>query len=126
LKSMGYYEFTDAEYSSRRSELEREHAKIYSEFETLYNNYTKVRKFLSPKTRSLLDKKSSDSKNYFIKKYSRRIKYLSDIIVNYINTEDVSSKILIQLLIQNRYIDIPHTDIKKVLKVAKKNIDIVK
>jgi len=126
LKSMGYYEFTDAEYSSRRSELEREHAKIYSEFEALYNNYTKVRKFLSPKTRSLLDKKSSDSKNYFIKKYSRRIKYLSDIIVNYINTEDVSSKILIQLLIQNRYIDIPHTDIKKVLKVAKKNIDIVK
>jgi len=126
LKSMGYYEFTNAEYSTRRSELEREHAKIYSEFETLYNNYTKVRKFLSPTTRSLLDKKSSDSKSSFIKKYSCRIKDFNNIISNYINTDDVSAKILLQLLTQSRYVDIPYTDIKKVLKVAKKNIDIVK
>jgi hypothetical protein len=125
LKSMGYYETNDSEYQTRKSEIEREQTKLYNEFDSVYNHYLKVRKFLSRQSRFLLDDKANH-RSLFVKKYSHRIKNLYDIISDYTNTNDISAKVLLQLLAQNRYLDVDHKDIKKVLKSAKKNLDITK
>lgn len=126
LKAMGYYMTTDIEYINRRSEIEKEQSKIYNEYETLYDRYIRIKKFLSSKTRGLLDKESYQDKKSFINKYSSRINNLSKIIEDYHNTQDVAAKILLEMLSKQRYAELPYSDIKKVIKIAKNNLDISK